>query len=166
MRLFHNIVSDFRAYRNNYSFQGFWIMLVYRLGRWQFCLESKFLRFPFMALYSFLFKLIEMFTKAHISCEAEIGRDFIIDHYGDILISPKVRIGSGCRIRQEVVVGYKDDMFLDAVPTIGSYVDIGAGAKLLGKIKIGNNVKIGANAVVIHDVPDNCTAVGVPARII
>ena len=73
-------------------------------------------------------------------------------------------IGKNCTLRHGVTIGNRQAV--DDVPVIGDHVDIGAGAKILGKIRIGNNVSIGANAVVITDVPDNHIAVGVPARIL
>jgi serine O-acetyltransferase len=78
------------------------------------------------------------------------------------VISGYASFGHDCRIRTGVVVGLArvDD---PCAPQIGDNVDIGAGAKLLGRIRIGNNVCIGANAVVLTDVPDNSIAVGVPA---
>ena len=94
--------------------------------------------------------------------EAVIGNNFVIDHFGGIVISGYAKFGDNCRIRNGVVVGLQrvDE---PCAPVIGNNVDIGSGAKVLGPIKIGNNVVIGANAVVIRDVPDNCIAAGVPA---
>jgi len=80
------------------------------------------------------------------------------------VVSGYARFGNDCRIRNGVVVGLSrvED---PCAPIIGDNVDIGAGAKILGPITIGNNVLIGANAVVVRDVPDNSLAVGVPAVI-
>jgi serine O-acetyltransferase len=99
-----------------------------------------------------------------LPCEAEIGRNFVIDHFGGIIISGYAKFGDNCRIRNGVVVGIRtvgDTM----APVVGNNVDIGAGAKLLGPISIGDDVAVGANAVVITDVPANSIAVGVPAVI-
>jgi serine O-acetyltransferase len=92
----------------------------------------------------------------------EIGQNFIIDHFGGIVISGYAKFGDNCRIRNGVVVGLRN-VGDGRAPIVGNNVDIGAGAKLLGPIRIGNNVHIGANAVVLCDVPDNSVAVGVPA---
>jgi serine O-acetyltransferase len=88
----------------------------------------------------------------------------VIDHFGGIIISGYAKFGDNCRIRNGVVVGIRRVGDRSA-PVIGNNVDIGAGAKLLGPISIGDNVVIGANAVVITDVPANSLAVGVPAVI-
>jgi len=111
-----------------------------------------------------LYKLVQVVTGIELPCEAEVGRNFVIDHFGGIVVSGFARFGDNCRIRNGVVVGLAriDD---PCAPVLGDNVDIGAGAKLLGRIRIGNNVLIGANAVVTRDVPDNSIAVGVPAVI-
>jgi len=81
------------------------------------------------------------------------------------VISGYATFGDYCVIRNGVTIGLKN-VDHPVAPIIGNHVDIGAGAKLLGDITIGDYAVIGANAVVIHDVPANCLAVGVPARII
>ena len=115
-------------------------------------------------IYLVWFKLIQIVTGIELPCEAEIGRNFTIDHFGGIVISGFAKFGDNCRIRNGVVVGLRR-VEQPVAPVIGNNVDIGAGAKLLGAITIGNNVSIGANAVVLTDVPDDCIAVGVPAVI-
>jgi serine O-acetyltransferase len=92
----------------------------------------------------------------------KLGRNFIIDHFGGVVIGGYAKFGDNCRIRNGVVVALRriEDK---RAPVVGNNVDIGTGAKLLGAIRIGDNVLIGANAVVLTNVPDNCIAVGVPA---
>lgn len=139
-------------------------MLVYRFGRWRYRVRPALLRKFFSALYKMCFKLIQIITGIELPCEAEIGRNFVIDHFGGIIVSGYTRIGDNCRIRNGVTIGLRR-VEEKVAPVIGDNVDIGAGAKLLGPIRIGNNVVIGANAVVITDVPDDSIAVGVPAII-
>ncbi|MBU1235889.1 MAG: serine acetyltransferase [Gammaproteobacteria bacterium] len=160
--MFENVRSDLRAYRGDWGAQGFWAMLVYRYGRWRYTVRPALLRKFFSMIYRILFKLVQIVTGIELPCEVEIGRNFVIDHFGGIVVSGYTRIGDNCRIRNGVVIGLKntDD---PCAPIIGNDVDIGAGAKLLGAIRVGNNVVIGANAVVLGDVPDNSIAVGVPA---
>lgn len=162
--MFHNIRADLSAYEGNFGAQGFWVMLVYRFGRWRYNVRPFFLRKIFSLLYKVLFKFIQIVTGIELPCEVKIGKNFIIDHFGGIVISGYATFGDNCRIRNGVVVGLKNIENLGA-PSIGDNVDIGAGAKILGQIRIGNNVLIGANAVVICDIPDNSVAVGVPAVI-
>ncbi len=122
------------------------------------------LRKLFSLTYKLCYKGIQVVTGIELPCEAVIGRNFVIDHFGGIVVSGYAKFGANCRIRTGVVIGLQrvEEVY---APVFGDNVDIGAGAKVLGAIKIGNNVVIGANAVVISDVPDNCIAVGVPARI-
>jgi serine O-acetyltransferase len=160
--MFENIRNDLRAYKGNWGAQGFWVMLVYRFGRWRYGVRPAILRKLFSFIYHITYKLIQVLTGIELPCEAIVGRNFVIDHFGGIIISGYAKFGDNCRIRDGVVVGLRriDEKY---APDIGSNVDIGSGAKLLGRIKVGNNVLIGANAVVICDVPDNSIAVGVPA---
>ncbi|CAG0963718.1 serine O-acetyltransferase [Methylophilaceae bacterium] len=162
--MFDHLREDLKAYRGDWGAQGFWVMAVYRFGRWRYGVRPAILRKLCSLIYRILYKFIQIVTGIELPCEAEVGRHFVIDHFGGIVISGYARFGDNCRIRNGVVVGLKNVEEV-AAPVIGNNVDIGAGAKVLGNIRIGNNVLIGANAVVITDVPDNAIAVGVPARI-
>jgi len=162
--MFNNIRNDLKGYKYDWGAQGFWAMLVYRFGRWRYTIRPTILRKFFSLIYKILYKLVQIITGIELPCEAEIGSNFIIDHFGGIVISGHAKFGDNCRIRNGVVVGLKN-VENPCAPTIGNDVDIGAGAKILGEIRIGNRVIIGANAVVISDVPDDSIAVGVPATI-
>lgn len=160
--MFDNIRQDLRAHSGNWGAQGFWALFVYRFGRWRYGIRPALLRKFFSLLYKIAYKWIQIVTGIELPCEVELGSNFVIDHFGGIVISGFAKFGNNCRIRNGVVVGLRrvDE---PRAPVIGNDVDIGAGAKILGPIRIGNNVAIGANAVVLQDVPDNCMAVGVPA---
>lgn len=162
--MFEHIRADLAAYKGDWGAQGFWVMLVYRFGRWRYQVKPALLRKLFSLLYKVLFKLIQIITGIELPAEVNIGKNFVIDHFGGIVISGYASFGDDCRIRNGVVVGLKN-INQPIAPIIGNRVDIGAGAKLLGPIKIGDDVIIGANAVVISDVPNNSIAVGVPATI-
>ena len=95
-----------------------------------------------------------------------IGSGFYIGHFNCIVVSPKVVIGKNCNISQGVTIGKANRGKKKGYPTIGDNVYIAPGAKIIGNIKIGNNVAIGANCVVIEDVPDNAVVVGVPGKVI
>lgn len=162
--MFDNIRKDLHTYQNDWGAQGFWVMIVYRFGRWRYTVKPAILRKLFSLLYKISYKFIQIITGIELPCEAEVGDNFIIDHFGGIVISGYAKFGNNCRIRNGVVVGLKN-VSKPIAPQIGDDVDIGAGAKILGPITIGNRVDIGANAVVIKDVPDDSIAVGVPAKI-
>jgi serine O-acetyltransferase len=91
-----------------------------------------------------------------------LGPGFFVQHGVGSNINGE-RIGANCRVNQQVTIGFRDN---DRLPRIGNNVHIGAGARVLGDLTVGDNVIIGANAVVTHDVPPDCTVAGVPARII
>ena len=160
--MFENVRADLRAHGGRWGAQGFWALLIYRFGRWRYGLRPAWLRKPFSLLYHVAFKFVQIVTGIELPCEVELGRNFVIDHFGGIVVSGYARFGDDCRIRNGVVVGLRH-VSEKIAPVIGNDVDIGAGAKLLGNIRIGNGARIGANAVVLVDVPDNHVAVGVPA---
>lgn len=100
-----------------------------------------------------------------IPYQADIGSGTKFAYQGlGVVIHKKAIIGKNCFIRQNVTIGGGGGP--NGLPIIGDNVDIGAGSVILGGIKIGNNVKIGANSVVNKNMPDNCTVVGAPARVI
>ncbi|MBE6757585.1 MAG: serine O-acetyltransferase [Ruminococcaceae bacterium] len=104
-------------------------------------------------------------TGIEIHPGATIGRRLFIDHGTGVVIGETTEIGDDCTIYQGVTLGGTGKDRGKRHPTLGNNVMVGAGAKVLGPIRIGNNVRIAAGAVVLMDIPDNCTAVGVPARI-
>lgn len=162
--MFVNIRHDLRAHGGNWGAQGFWVLIVYRFGRWRYRVRPVWLRKLFSLIYKMLYKTVQIITGIELPCEVSLGRNFVIDHFGGIVISGYASFGDNCRLRNGVVVGLKN-IGDPCAPKIGNNVDIGAGAKILGNIIIGDNVCIGANAVVLTDVPSNSLAVGIPAVI-
>lgn len=162
--MFNDIRQDLKAYQGDWGAQGFWVMVVYRFGRWRYGVSPVIVRKLFSLLYKIAYKFVQVLTGIELPCEVVLGKNFVIDHFGAIVISGYASFGDNCRIRTGVVVGlaHTDQ---PCAPRIGNNVDIGAGAKVLGDIRIGNNVRIGANAVVLCDVPNDSIAVGVPAKI-
>ena len=107
-----------------------------------------------------------MFTGIEIHPGAKIGKGLFIDHGMGIVIGETAEIGDNCTIYQNVTLGGTGKDKGKRHPTIGNNVLIGCGAKVLGPFKVGDNAKIAANAVVLYEVPENSTAVGVPARVV
>lgn len=163
--MFENIREDWHTHNGQWSRHGFWVLLIYRFGRWRYGIKWRPLRIPFSISYKILKFFSEMLLGTELPCEAVIGRRFVIEHIGCIVISGDARFGDDCVMRNGVTVGLRN-RGVRGSPYIGDRVDIGAGAKLLGPIRIGDDVAIGANAVVLSDVPSNSIAVGIPARII
>ena len=105
-------------------------------------------------------------TNIEIHPAARIGRRFFLDPGTGVVIGETTEIGDDCILYQGVTLGGTGKDKGKRHPTLGNNVMVGAGAKVLGPIKIGNNVRIAAGAVVLDEIPDNCTAVGVPARVV
>ncbi len=110
-------------------------------------------------------QLARFFTGIEIHPGAKIGKGLFIDHGMGVVIGETTEIGDNCLIYQGVTLGGTGKDHGKRHPTLGNNVMVGSGARVLGPFKVGNNVKIAANAVVLEAIPDNCTAVGVPARI-
>ena len=163
--MFDNLQEDWRTHDRQLFRQGLWVMAVYRFGRWRYNIRRRWIRAPFSGIYKFLKLLSEILTGIELPCEAIVGKRFRIDHFGGIIISGDAVFGDDCVVRNGVTVGLRHTG-KSGSPVIGSRVDIGAGAKILGPIRIGDDVAIGANAVVLIDVPPNSIAVGVPARVL
>ena len=108
------------------------------------------------------YRLWSVVTGADIPLTTRIGGGLLIPHPNGIVIHPDCTIGPNCLLFQQVTLGAS----ASGTPVIGGHVDLGAGAKILGQIRIGDNARIGANAVVTIDVPAGATAAGVPARIV
>jgi serine O-acetyltransferase len=134
---------------------GTFAMIVYRLMQW----STRHRLAPLAMVFN---KLNVWFGRCIIGRGADFGPGFVLVHSYGVVINSSVKGGSDVKIEHLVTIGAERG----ESPLLGDGVFIGAGAKILGAVKIGSNVKIGANAVVISDVPDNCTAVGVPARIV
>jgi len=112
-----------------------------------------------------LYWLIFLLFNSSIPYKSAIGRGTVFGYGGmGVVIHDRVIIGENCIIGQQVTIGGKSGA--KNPPVIGNRVYIAAGAKIIGDIKIGDNCVIGANSVVLNDIPDNCVAVGIPARII
>ncbi len=102
----------------------------------------------------------------NIPYNTSIGPGFYIGHFGNINVNSRAKLGKDCNISSGVTIGESSRGRLQGVPTIGDKVYIGPGAKIIGRIRIGNNVAIGANSVVTRDVPDDAVVAGVPGEVI
>ena len=118
----------------------------------------------------FLARLVSQWSRFWTGIEihpgAKIGRRLVIDHGMGIVIGETAEIGDDCLIYQGVTLGGTGVMQGKRHPTLGNNVMIGSGAKVLGPIKIGDNARVAANSVVLREVPENSTVVGIPGRIV
>ena len=164
--LFALIKEDYIAHRRDWTRPGFRSMVVYRFGVWRMGVRPKLLRAPLSILYRFLHRRCRNGYGIEIPFDAKIGRRVVIEHQSGIVIHGCSEIGDDCVIRQGCTLGNKTlDRPYDA-PKLGHRVNVGAGAKILGAVTIGDGASIGANAVVLCDVPSGALAVGIPAKII
>ncbi|MFE4810520.1 serine O-acetyltransferase [Peribacillus simplex] len=141
---------------------------VYRFGnRIFYNINTPIIRQVLWMLYKFLDVIIvKIVGGADIPAQAKIGDNLYLPHNGKgVVIHPTATIGDSVTIYHQVTVG-SDGTGNNGAPVVHDYVFIGVGAKILGRINIGDNAKIGANAVVLQDVPTNAVAVGIPAQII
>ena len=138
------LLASIRAYQYHRDRSGPWHILMRRIARIRHTLWS-------------------VVTQSDVDLQATLGKGLMLPHPNGVVIHGEARIGDDCMIMQQVTVGMIDE---GEVPVIGNRVYIGAGAKIIGKLIVGDGARIGANAVVVNDVPSNATAVGIPARII
>ncbi len=140
-------------------YPGFHAILAHRLAHRLYCW-----RVPLLP--RLLSQASRFWTGIEIHPGARIGRRFFIDHGMGVVIGETAEIGDDVLLYQGVTLGGTGKEKGKRHPTLGANVVVGTGAKVLGNIRIGNHVKIGAGSVVVRPVPDDCTVVGVPGRIV
>lgn len=169
-----NIQSDLLRYRItlNRSYPAIFVVhpgllasIYYRLGHWLWYTQGfhKILTYIIRPFYLLGKRFIEAYAGISISPHARIGRGFFIEDFGSIYIGPS-RIGDNCSLSHEVSVGLIGPVNPQDLPVLGDRVFIGAGAKIVEPVSVGDDVAVGAMAVVTTDLPDCAVAVGVPAR--
>jgi serine O-acetyltransferase len=142
-----------------FCYPGFHAILGHRLSH-------QLYRWGVPLLPRVLSQISRFFTGIEIHPGATIGRRFFIDHGTGVVIGETAEIGDDVLLYQGVTLGGTGNERGKRHPTLGNNVVVGAGAKVLGNIRIGDNVKIGAGSVVVHAVPDHSTVVGVPGRVV
>jgi serine O-acetyltransferase len=169
----NNFSADIARYRlRGYSTTqmcldpAIWAIACYRLGNWlNVAKPFVLIRIPLKVVFFFANKFCEIVMEMCIDPSATIGGGFYVAHIGGVHVNPQAVIGKNCDFAHGVTVG-ASAMGRQGAPTLGDDVYVGAGAVLAGKIKIGNGAKIAANSLVISNVPDGATVMGVPGRIV
>lgn len=141
------------------TYSGLHAVLMYRVAHW-------FYKQKLYTVARCISQFARLLTGIEIHPGAKIGKGFFIDHGSGVVIGETTEIGDNCLVYQGVTLGGTGKEKGKRHPTLGNNVMVGAGARVLGPFKVGDNAKIAANAVVLEEVPPNCTAVGVPARIV
>ena len=158
--------EDLETHENDPLMQGFWAVAVHRFGNWRMGITPSILRLPFSLLYKILYKIVEWTCGISLAYTVKVGRRVRIWHHGGMILGA-LSIGDDVHVRQNTTFGVArrgDGRWLK--PTIGPRCDIGAGAVIVGGITVGHDSAIGANAVVLKDVPPRSVAVGIPAKVI
>lgn len=142
-----------------FLYSGFKAVRSYRKANWFFRHNMKFIA-------RMISQRARHTTGIEIHPGAKIGKGLFIDHGMGVVIGETTEIGDNCTIYQGVTLGGTGKDHGKRHPTLGDNVLVGAGAKVLGPFRVGNNARIAAGAVVLTEVPDNATAVGVPAKVV
>lgn len=141
------------------TYSGVHAVIVHRLAHWFYVHDHK-------LTARIISQIMRGITGIEIHPGAKIGKGLLIDHGSGVVIGETAEIGDHCLLYQGCTLGGTGKDHGKRHPTLGNNVMVGAGAKILGPFKVGDNAKIAANAVVLKEVPPNSTAVGVPARIV
>lgn len=156
--------EDLRTHDGGLLEQGFWAVAVHRFGNWRMGLP-KLARAPMTLLYRIAFKWVEWTCGITLPYTVPLGRRVRIWHHGGMILHA-TRIGDDVHIRQNTTFGIARRDGLHQLPVIEDRVDIGCGAVVLGAVTVGHDSAIGANAVVVKDVPPHSVAVGIPAKVV
>ena len=158
--------EDYEAHGRDASRPGFQAVFVHRFGTWRMGVQPRFLRAPLSVAYRTLYRAVRNFYGIELPYTVKLGRRVVFEHQHGIVVHGQSVIGDDCIIRQGVTLGIRSMDHLEEAPVLGRGVNIGAGAKILGPVRIGDGAAVGANAVVLRDVPAGGLAVGVPAQLV
>jgi serine O-acetyltransferase len=156
--------EDLRTHERNLFDQGFWAVAVHRFGNWRMGLR-KFFRVPFTVLYRMMHKWVEWTCGITLPYTVKLGRRVRIWHHSGMILHAR-SIGDDVHIRHNTTFGVVRRDHNTEIPIIEDRVDIGCGVCVLGNVTVGHDSLIGANAVVLNDVPPYSVVVGVPGRVI
>ena len=164
--LWAQIAEDYVAHGRDWTKPGFRAVAVHRFGVWRLGIRAKLLRAPMTILYRWAFRRCRNIYGIELPYSVKLGRRVVVEHQGGIVVHGNTQIGDDCIIRQNCTFGIRTLTDLTAAPVLENGVNVGAGAVILGAVRIGAGAAIGANAVVLSDVPAGAMAAGVPARLI
>jgi serine O-acetyltransferase len=150
-----------KAGYSGWGSEGFWALTVYRLRHFARGARPRWLWLPWRMGLAVVNKILTVVTHINLHPQAQIGPGMLIPHVGPIQVFPWAKIGADCAIHHVCTIGAGST---PGGPSIGDHVMIGCHACILGPVNVGDGARIGAGAVVVHDVPAGATAVGVPAR--
>ena len=158
------LAEDYRTHGSDPLSPGFWALAVHRFGNWRMDVKHRLLRAPLSLLYQGAHQGVITLWGIDLPYNAKIGRRFRIAHHGAVFIGSR-EIGDDVTIRHSVTIGLKRKSERLA-PVIGSRIEIGPGACIVGDIQVGDDSVVGANTVLAQNVPAGSMVLGVPARFI
>jgi len=164
MNLFAYLFQDRKANRRN--FKGQLVLFLFRLAQViNRSMVTKVIFYPYLLWYRYV---VEWVWGIELPRKLTAGKGLIVYHGQGLVLNQGVVLGENVVLRNSVTIGHKKlaDGTFTACPRIGNHVDIGANVCIIGDVTIGDNVIVGAGSVVVKSVPDNCTVVGNPARIL
>lgn len=165
-RLWQVVAEDYVAHGRRAMEPGFQALLVHRFGVARMKVQPRLARAPLSVLYRALARTISSVYGIELPYTAQIGRRVVFEHQHGIVIHGAAVIGDDCIIRHGVTLGMRSMARATEAPVLGRSVNVGAGAKIIGRVQVGDGACVGANAVVLDDVPAGRLAVGVPARLV
>jgi serine O-acetyltransferase len=156
--------EDLRTHESNLFEQGFWAVAVHRFGNWRMGLPKLF-RVPCTLLYRFLYKWVEWTCGITLPYTVKLGRRVRLWHHSGMILHAR-SIGDDVHIRHNTTFGVVRRDHNTEIPVIEDRVDLGCGVCVLGNVIVGHDSLVGANAVVLEDIPPYSVVVGVPGRVI
>ena len=159
------VAEDYGTHGRDALSQGFWTLFWHRFGNWRMGIRPRLLRLPLTLIYRIMYKAGQVWAGIDLPYTVRVGRRVTLEHFGGMILIAQ-SIGDDAIIRQNTTFGIASLEGLKDRPVIGNRVQIGAGAVVLGRIHIGDGAVVGANAVVVRDVPAGAVVGGVPAKVL
>lgn len=160
--MLQTIAEDLATHKGDWTSPGFQALAIHRFGTWRMSVRPRLLRAPLTVMYRAFYTFARNVYGIELPHNAKIGRRVVFWHQHGIVVHGNAVIGDDCVFHQGVTLGMRNPDRCWEAPVLGRGVQVGAGAKILGYVRIGDGANIGANAVVIKDVAAGALAVGVP----
>lgn len=165
LSLWQLLKEDYRTHDRSLFEKGLWAVGVHRLGNWRMGFRWKLVRAPLTFVYRVLYFLVEVLAGITLPYTTRLGRRVRIWHHSGMILHAR-SIGDDVHVRHNTTFGVAHRGDNRAIPVIEDRVDLGCGVCVLGAVTVGHDSLVGANAVVVKDVPPWSVAVGLPARVV